>query len=83
MFDGSETKVYDVTEPSAVDESEEGSDNIYTERRETEFESEGETIAIGTLGNGTRLVQGRRTELRTYDPELGLCLLYTSDAADE
>ncbi|KAI6858374.1 protein CFT1 [Hortaea werneckii] len=72
MFDGSETKVYDVTEPSAVDESEEGSDNIYTERRETEFESEGETIAIGTLGNGTRLVQGRRTELRTYDPELGL-----------
>ena len=25
-----------------MDESEEGSDNIYTERRETEFESEGE-----------------------------------------
>ncbi|KAI7053006.1 hypothetical protein KC352_g45340, partial [Hortaea werneckii] len=48
------------------------SDDLYTERRETEFESEGETIAIGTLGNGTRLVQGRRTELRTYDHELGL-----------
>ncbi|KAI6887186.1 protein CFT1, partial [Hortaea werneckii] len=72
VFDGDETKVYNITEPSALDQSEEDSDNLYTERREIEFESEGETIAIGTLGNGTRLVQGRRTELRTYDHELGL-----------
>ncbi|RMY22713.1 hypothetical protein D0867_02531 [Hortaea werneckii] len=72
VFNGSETMVYNITEPSAMDQSEEDSNNLYTERRETEFESEGETIAIGTLGNGTRLVQGRRTELRTYDHELGL-----------
>ncbi|RMZ20195.1 hypothetical protein D0859_15805 [Hortaea werneckii] len=72
IFDGTETKVYDLAEMSAIGESEEASDEFYTERRETEFESEGETIAIGTLGNGTRLVQGRRTELRTYDHELGL-----------
>jgi len=76
VFDGEQTKVYDINEPLSHGATK-GSDqdpttNGYVERTGTEFEHEGETFAIGTLGQGTRLVQCRRTELRTYDHELGL-----------
>lgn len=72
IYDGEQTKVYDVRESATNEDSREPAAHGYFERTGTEYEHEGETVAIGTLGSGTRLVQCRRTELRTYDPDLSL-----------
>jgi cleavage and polyadenylation specificity factor subunit 1 len=40
---------------------------IYTEVTGTEFEGEGETLDIGVLASGTRIVQVRKHEVRSYD----------------
>ncbi|KAJ9669033.1 mRNA cleavage and polyadenylation factor subunit [Coniosporium apollinis] len=37
-----------------------------------EFEREGTTIDVGTLANGTRIIQVQKGEIRSYDSELGL-----------
>jgi cleavage and polyadenylation specificity factor subunit 1 len=39
----------------------------YTEVTGTEFEGEGETLDIGILASGTRIVQVRKHEVRSYD----------------
>lgn len=39
---------------------------------ESEFEHEGDTIDIGTLGNGRWIVHCRQSEVRTYEPDLSL-----------
>lgn len=63
VYDGSDTKVYDIT-PASADESGEGG---YIGRSASEFEHEGETLYIGTLADGASIVQIRKTEIRTYD----------------
>ncbi|KAF2858764.1 hypothetical protein K470DRAFT_259479 [Piedraia hortae CBS 480.64] len=60
VYDGETTKVYDTT---AED---------YPERTGTDFEHEGETMAVGTLNDGKLVVQCRPHEIRTYDRDLGL-----------
>ena len=40
---------------------------IYTEVTGTEFEGEGETLDVGILASGTRIVQVRKHEVRSYD----------------
>lgn len=73
VYDGVQTKVYDINDPADAEASlRDPSTNGYAERTGTEFEHDGETVAIGVLGHGTRLVQCRRTELRTYDHNLDL-----------
>ncbi|KAK4550167.1 hypothetical protein LTR36_003134 [Oleoguttula mirabilis] len=76
VYDGEQTKVYDINDPTVSADEKDGlrksTANGYVERSGTEFEHDGETVAIGTLGNGTRLVQCRRSELRTYDYDLSL-----------
>ena len=61
VYDGDGTKAYDVTGNSEENMA------AYTERTGTEFEREGETLAVSTLAQGTRVVQCRRSEIRTYD----------------
>jgi cleavage and polyadenylation specificity factor subunit 1 len=39
----------------------------YTEVTGTEFEGEGETLDVGVLASGTRIVQVRKHEVRSYD----------------
>jgi cleavage and polyadenylation specificity factor subunit 1 len=39
----------------------------YTEVTGTEFEGEGETLDVGILASGTRIVQVRKHEVRSYD----------------
>lgn len=60
-FDGSKTEVYDIVADGSADEY------AYSERIESEFEEEGETLLVDTVANGRRLVQCRRNEIRTYD----------------
>ncbi|KAI4851207.1 protein CFT1, partial [Aureobasidium sp. EXF-8845] len=48
----------------------------YTEVTGTEFESEGETLDIGILASGTRIVQVRKHEVRSYDADLGLSQIF-------
>ncbi|KAK5116268.1 hypothetical protein LTR85_009240 [Meristemomyces frigidus] len=76
VYDGEQTKVYDINDQAASAKDEHSPRgpiaNGYVERTGTEFEHDGETVAIGMLGNGTRLVQCRRTELRTYEFDLSL-----------
>lgn len=42
------------------------------ERSGTDFESEGETLAMYTLADSSCIVQCRRSEIRTYEADLGL-----------
>ncbi|EMC95320.1 hypothetical protein BAUCODRAFT_25380 [Baudoinia panamericana UAMH 10762] len=63
VFDGESTKTYKYAD------SAEGS---IIELDETDFEGDGETVCVGTLANGSCIVQCRRTEIRTYDHQLGL-----------
>ncbi|KAI5366520.1 Putative cleavage/polyadenylation specificity factor, A subunit [Septoria linicola] len=77
VSEGDVTKVYDISD----DEAESG----YTERSAPEFESEGETIDMATVAEGTIVVQCRRTEMRTYSPTLGLdqIIPMTDEETDE
>ncbi|KAF2217786.1 hypothetical protein CERZMDRAFT_63912 [Cercospora zeae-maydis SCOH1-5] len=61
------------------------SDDVYTKRDVPEFESEGETIDMGTVAEGTIVVQCRRTELRTYNAALALdqIIPMTDEETDE
>ncbi|KJX93568.1 Cleavage/polyadenylation specificity factor A subunit like protein [Zymoseptoria brevis] len=68
VHNGSRTKVYDIT--SANDD--EAGEGGYTERSATEFEHDGETLEVLTLGHGAAIVQVRRMEIRTYDSHLAL-----------
>lgn len=38
------------------------------EKRETEFAPDGATVDVGTLNNGTRVIQILKNEIRSYDP---------------
>lgn len=73
-YDGETTKVYDIRTENETDQEPEadGPPSRFVERTGTEFEREGETLAVATLAGGTQIVQCRRTELITYDRELGL-----------
>ena len=60
-YDGENTSVYDIVH------RDDSNNPIYSERTGTEFEHEGETLTVSTLANRTRVVQCRRTEIRTYE----------------
>ncbi|QIW95825.1 hypothetical protein AMS68_001343 [Peltaster fructicola] len=62
VFDGSSTKVFEAPQ-------EEGE---LVEISNTEFEQDGDTIEIGTLGSGRWIVHCRKSEIRTYEPDLSL-----------
>ena len=67
-YDGESTKVYDIVGAAALSiEGQNFNPSKYSERTGTEFEHEGETLAVSTLANGTRVAQCRRNEIRTYD----------------
>lgn len=75
--DGSEiSKVFKI-DNSVVDAKEE--DEVatkYTEVTGTEFEGEAETLSVGILASGTRIVQVRKHEVRTYDAGKSFCFSY-------
>lgn len=57
--------------------------SAYTEVTGTEFEGEAETLNVGVLASGTRIVQVRKHEVRTYDAGKSLALsLYVCLATD-
>ncbi|CAK1363621.1 unnamed protein product [Cercospora beticola] len=76
VSDDDGTKVYDIQDDS---------DDAYTERNAPEFESEGETIDMDAVAEGTIIVQCRRTELRTYNANLALdqIIPMTDEETDE
>ncbi|KAK3675759.1 mRNA cleavage and polyadenylation factor subunit [Recurvomyces mirabilis] len=47
-------------------------DGDLKELTDTDFDSEGPTLAVAALAHGTMFLQCRATEIRTYDRELGL-----------
>ncbi|EPE24656.1 hypothetical protein GLAREA_08509 [Glarea lozoyensis ATCC 20868] len=60
-----------------LDDSEESSvyiltDTGFEELTTPEYEKEGATIEVGNLGNGMRLIQVVKTQVRAYDGDLGL-----------
>ena len=75
-YDGQATRIYSINEPPNINKGDitasSPSLHGYKELTGTEFEAEGETSSIATLAGGTRIVQVRRTEVRTYDSDLGL-----------
>nr|POE94812.1 protein cft1 [Quercus suber] len=75
VFDGESTKIYDIPRPG------EGS-GAFTERTGTEFEHDGETLAVATLSDRKTVVQCRRTEVRTYNAELNLSSIIPMYAED-
>ncbi|KAM3419764.1 Protein cft1 [Cercospora zeina] len=76
VSDNDGTKVYDIHDES---------DDVYTKHDAPEFESEGETIDMGTVAEGTIVVQCRPTELRTYNAALALdqIIPMTDEETDE
>lgn len=62
VTDGASTRIYDV----------DGSETGYIERSAPEFETEGESLEVSTLRDGTRVVQFRRNEIRVYEADLSL-----------
>jgi cleavage and polyadenylation specificity factor subunit 1 len=60
-YDRENTRVYEIVYD---DDSKTAS---YLERSGTEFEHDGETLTVSTLANQSRVVQCRRSEIRTYD----------------
>ncbi|GAB7363492.1 hypothetical protein MBLNU230_g3763t1 [Neophaeotheca triangularis] len=84
-YDGEVTKVYDLNAGERDDQKEtESTSSKFVERTGTEFERDGETLAISTLADGTQIVQCRRTEIITYDHNLGLVQMIpmTDDETD-
>ena len=63
VYNGESTSVYDIHTRAG----ETGNEQIYSERSGTDFETEGETFKVSTLAKGTRVVQCKRNEIRTYD----------------
>lgn len=67
-YDGDSTTVYDIVRATGGGLSDENlNPSKYVERSGTEFEHEGETLCVSTLAKGSRVVQCRRNEIRTYD----------------
>lgn len=58
------SKIYKINQDS---NSKTISENPWTQVKGTEFESEGETTNVGVLSSGTRIIQVRKSEIRTYD----------------
>lgn len=84
VYDGETTKVYDISfSKSDANESKGNGVGDFKERTGTDLEAEGETVAMGTLAQGTRIVHIRRTEIRTYNFELGLEGIVESEGEDE
>nr|POF20041.1 protein cft1 [Quercus suber] len=75
VFDGESTKAYNVPRPG------EGL-NTFSERTGTEFEHDGETLAVAALADRKTVVQCRRTEIRTYNDELNLSSIIPMYAED-
>lgn len=68
--DGSESsKVFriDNAVTHAREEADEEAETGYTEITDTEYEGDAETLNVGILASGTRIVQVRKHEVRTYD----------------
>jgi len=64
-FDGEApdaSKIYKIKQDSTTT-----SEDPWTQVEGTEFESEGETTNVGVLSSGTRIIQVRSSEIRTYD----------------
>ena len=79
-YDGESTKVYDINRDNTDVGDLEAS--VYTERTDTDFEQEGETIAVSTLSRGSQIVQCGRSEIRVYDAT-DLSLNQIIDVSDE
>ena len=62
----SNSKVFRI-ENRTADSTHGSATTTYTEILDTEFEGEDETLDAGTLADGTRIVQVRAHEVRTYD----------------
>ncbi|KAK5732473.1 mRNA cleavage and polyadenylation factor subunit [Elasticomyces elasticus] len=75
VYDGETTKSYKTNAENGA----------LTEVEETDFESEGATLFMGTLGNDSIIVQARKNEVRTYDSQLGLSQIIpmTDDDGDQ
>ncbi|KAK5721024.1 mRNA cleavage and polyadenylation factor subunit [Elasticomyces elasticus] len=75
VYDGETTKAYKTN----------SADGSLTEVEDTDFESEGATLFMGTLGNDGIVVQARKNEVRTYDAGLGLSQIIpmTDDEGDQ
>ena len=56
------SKIYKINQDTTLT-----SNAPWTEVEGTEFEGEGETSNMGVLSTGTRIIQVRKTEIRTYD----------------
>ncbi|KAG9903177.1 protein CFT1, partial [Aureobasidium melanogenum] len=74
--DGAESsKVFKIE--NEVTDTKQGDESMsYTEMTGTEFEGEGETLDVGILASGTRIVQVRKHEVRSYDADLGLSQIF-------
>ncbi|KAK3645120.1 mRNA cleavage and polyadenylation factor subunit [Elasticomyces elasticus] len=75
VYDGETTKSYRTS----------SADGTLMEVEDTDFESEGATLFMGTLANNSIIVQARKNEVRTYDAELGLSQIIpmTDDEGDQ
>ncbi|KAK3620886.1 mRNA cleavage and polyadenylation factor subunit [Elasticomyces elasticus] len=75
VYDGEVTKPYRTN----------SADGTLVEVEDTDFESEGATLFMGTLGNDGIVVQARKNEVRTYDAGLGLSQIIpmTDDEGDQ
>ncbi|KAK5702243.1 mRNA cleavage and polyadenylation factor subunit [Elasticomyces elasticus] len=75
VYDGETTKSYRIN----------STDGSLVEVADTDFESEGATLFMGTLANNSIIVQARKNEVRTYDAELGLSQIIpmTDDEGDQ
>ncbi|KAK5696834.1 mRNA cleavage and polyadenylation factor subunit [Elasticomyces elasticus] len=75
VYDGETTKAHRTN----------SADGILVEVEDTDFESEGATLFMGTLGNDGIVVQARKNEVRTYDAGLGLSQIIpmTDDEGDQ
>lgn len=65
--DGSESSKVFKIDNSAVNASDADPATKYSEVSGTEFEGEAETLNVGMLASGTRIVQVRKHEVRSYD----------------
>lgn len=67
------SKVYKIDNSVTETDNEDDPPTNYTPMTETEFEGEAETLNIGVLAHGTRIVQVRKHEVRTYDAGKSFC----------
>ncbi|GAB7354687.1 hypothetical protein MBLNU459_g5108t1 [Dothideomycetes sp. NU459] len=75
--DGTESsKVFRVDNAvSSVTEQDRGP-AAYEEVTGTEFDGDGETLDVGTLASGTRVIQVRKHDVKSYDADLGLSQIF-------